>query len=279
LTLFDKKKSIMYIFIQKFPAWLKVLIYFLIMWLATFIAGIVPALNGLFYFFTVSMLISWFLLHSDHLNLSSLGYYPRNKRHWKQLLFGFFLGCIMLIATAIITIKLTNANWHFNKAVDPIYVLVTFIMCSCSAYIQEFVFRGYPFQMLLKRYGLWTAQFAVALPFGLMHVGHSMSLQDIATVMLTTGLGSLLFGLAYIKTRNLMLPVGIHLGWNFLQLLIPRTSGTDKKALISVTGNQISYSPAAILLPYLAIVVIGIVLLVFIDFNKSKADIEKGNAS
>jgi len=45
-----------------------------------------------------------------------------------------------------------------------------------------------------------------------------MALQDVATVMLATGLDSLLFGLAYIKTRNLMLPAGIHLGWYFSQL-------------------------------------------------------------
>lgn len=248
-------------FIQTLPAWLKVLIYFLIMWLATFIAGIVPAIDGLLYFFTVSLLISWLLLRSDHLNLSSLDYYPRHKRHWKQLLFGLVLGGVMLIATAIITIKLTNAAWHFNGGINPMYVLITFVMCGCSAYIQEFVFRGYPFQRLLGEYGPLTAQLVVAVPFGLMHVNRSMPLQDMATVMLTTGLGSLLFGLAYIKTRNLMLPVGIHLGWNFLQVLIPRTPSTDRKALISVAGDPVNYDSIVVLLPYLVIICIAILLL------------------
>lgn len=268
----------MNIFIQTFPAWLKVLIYFLLMWLATFIAGIVPALNGLFYFFAVSLLLSWFLLHSSHLNLSSLGYYPRHQRHWKQLLFGLVLGCMMLMVTTTITLKLTNADWHFNKSIDLTYILITFIMCSCSAYIQEFVFRGYPFQTLLKRYGPWTAQLAVAVPFGLMHVNRSMSLEDMATVMLTTGLGSMLFGLAYIKTRNLMLPVGIHLGWNFLQLLLPRTSGANGKALISVTSDPVSYGSTAILLPYLVIVGVAMLLLVFMGFNQPKMN-DKINAT
>lgn len=257
------------IVIPTFPAWLKVLIYFLIMWLATFIAGIFPSLNGLFYFFGVSLLLSWLLLRSSHLDMSSLGYYPRHKSHWWQLLFGVLLGCIMLIVTAMITLKLAHADWHFNK-VDPIYVLITFIMCGCSAYVQEFVFRGYPFQALLKRYGPWLAQLAVALPFGLMHVNHSMSWPDIATVMLTTGSGSLLFGLAYIKTRNLMFPVGIHFGWNFLQVLIPRTPGVNGKAWISVTGYGTSYGSTAILLPYLVTVGIAIIFLLLIGLNPKR---------
>ena len=260
--------------IQTIPAWLKVLIYFLIMWLATVIAGIVPFLNGLFYFFAVSLVISWFFLCTDHSDLASLGYYPHNRGHWKQLFSGIVFGCLMLVTTAIITLAITKANWHFNKSIDPVYLLITFIMCCCSAYIQEFVFRGYPFQALLKKYGPWVAQLVIAVPFGLMHVNHSMPLQDIATVMLTTGLGSLLFGLAYIKTRNLMLPAGIHLGWNFLQVLIPRTSGADPKALISVTGNQVSYGSFAILAPYLVVVSVAILLLVFIDFTGARTDKE-----
>ncbi|MES2378691.1 MAG: type II CAAX endopeptidase family protein [Bacteroidota bacterium] len=267
--------------IQKSPAWLKVLIYFLIMWLATFIAGIVPAINSLFYFFAVSLLVSWLFLRSDQLNLSSLGYYPQGKRHWKQLVYGIVLGCLMLVITAMITLTLTKANWHFNKGIDPIYILITFLMCGCSAYIQEFVFRGYPFQALLNKYGPWAAQLAITVPFGLMHVNRSMSFHDVATVMLTTGLGSLLFGLAYIKTRNLMLPTGIHLGWNYAQVLIPRTSGADSKALISVTGNTISYGSFAILMPYLVIVSAAILLLVFMDFHQAKSDkeIKEINAS
>jgi hypothetical protein len=96
-------------------------------------------------------------------------------------------------------------------------------------------------------------------------------LQDIATVMLTTGLGSLLFGLAFIKTRNLILPAGIHLGWNFAQALIPRTSTADAKALILVTGNQVSYGSSVILLPYLTIVIAAIICLAFINFNNTGA--------
>lgn len=261
-------------FIQKLAVWLKVLIYFLIMWLATFIAGIVPVLNGLFYFFAISLLLSWFLLCNEHLSLSSLGYYPQARRHWTQLLFGLVLGCLMLTITAITTLALTKAEWHFNTRIDPIYILITFLMCACSAYIQEFVFRGYPFQALLKKYGPWIAQLAIVVPFGLMHVNRSMSFQDMGTVILTTGLGSILFGLAYIKTKNLMLPTGIHLGWNFLQVLVPRTSGTGTKALIAVSGGQLGYNSATILLPYLVIVSVAILLLLFINVPGLKPDKE-----
>jgi membrane protease YdiL (CAAX protease family) len=255
--------------LRSYPAWLKVTIYFLVMWLGAFIAGIIPSVNGLVYFFAVALMVSWFLLRADHLNLSSLGCLPQNKRHWRQLCSGFISGCLMLVITAVITLALTRANWHFNKDIDALYILMTFVMCLCSAYIQEFVFRGYPFQVLLNKYRPWMAQLAIAIPFGLMHVNHSMSLQGTATVMLTTGLGTVLFGLAYIKTKNLMLPTGIHLGWNFAQALIPRTSSVDPKTLITVSGDQISYGSSSILLPYLVIVTVSIMVLIFVDFNQT----------
>lgn len=268
-TLF-RKKNTMKLIMQPGTAGLKVLTYFLIMWLATFIAGIIPWLNSLFYFWGVSLLISWLLLRSDHLNLSSLNCIPQNRKHWRQLFAGVFSGCLMLIVTAIITLTLTRASWHYNQNPGIVNILITFMMCASSAYIQEFVFRGYPFQTLLRRYGPWQAQILIAIPFALMHINRSMSLQDVAPVMLTTGLGSLLFGLAYIKTRNLMLPVGLHLGWNFAQALIPRTANTDSKVLITVVSDPGNYSFFTIILPYLLIFTIGCIFLGLTNFEKKE---------
>ena len=36
--------------------------------------------------------------------------------------------------------------------------------------------------------------------------------------------------MAYIKTKNLMFPTGIHLGWNYAQELIPQTAGGKNSA-------------------------------------------------
>lgn len=266
MTKIDRMKSL----IQTLPAWLKVPVYFLVLGLATFIAGIIPPLNDFIFFLTLSLLMSCIFLWSEGQSLWSLGFKPSGKKDWKDFFAGVLAGIIMLVLTAALTLYFTKDNWTINRHADLIYAIISFIMCLWSAFVQEFVFRGYPFQALLKKYGVWIAQLLIAIPFGLMHVNGSMSPQDIATVMLTTGLGSILYGLAYIKTQKLLLPIGLHLGWNYAQQLIPRASGGNDKGFLIVAGDPANYSFYNVLLPYLLIMVLAIILL---SFKKREAAI------
>ena len=61
-------------------------------------------------------------------------------------------------------------------------------------------------------FGLWAAQFIVALIFALEHVaGGSPWMQ----ALFGAAVGSLLFGMAAIATRGLAVPIGLHAAWNF----------------------------------------------------------------
>lgn len=76
-----------------------------------------------------------------------------------------------------------------------------------------------------------------------MHVQTGMFLLAILTTVLTTGPGSVLFGMAYVKTRQLALPIGLQVGWNFAQALVPRASGGNiAKTLLIVTGDKQHYN-------------------------------------
>ncbi|MBV4358707.1 CPBP family intramembrane glutamic endopeptidase [Pinibacter aurantiacus] len=243
------------------PAWLKVFIYFIVLSIATLIAGVVPMLNDLTFFFVISLAMSWLFLRAECLSLSTLRCWPNNRKNWRQFFAGIGIGALMLICTAIITFSLSGDAWHFNRHIDPLFIVMGFLFNLWSAYVQEFVFRGYPFQVLLRSYKPWIAQLIIAIPFGLMHVHKAMSPSDIIVTMLTTGIGSLLFGLAYLKTKSLMLPLGIHLGWNFLQYLVPRTAGGIDKGLIIVAESNIVYGFSVVVLPYFVIMIIAFALL------------------
>jgi len=245
--------------ISNIPAWLKVLFYFLILWAATIVAGTVPVLNDFIFFFLIALLMSWAFLKLDGQSLSSIGFWPKDKKTVAVFFSGITIGITMLIVTFVLTILLTRDNWRLNTRIDPIFVLITFLMCLWSAFIQEFVFRGYPFQELLKHYRPWVAQLLIAVPFGLMHINKEMEANDIILVMLSTGAGSVLFGLAYIKTKNLMFPIGIHLGWNYAQELIPRTAGGKSSALVIITDSHNTYNIFNVSLPYFLIVLLSII--------------------
>ena len=90
-------------------------------------------------------------------------------------------------------------------------LIVTPIVLIVSAAQEELVFRGYPLQVLMKGIGVWPAILAMSSAFGLVHL-----LNPNATLLgaINTMLAGVLLSVAYLKTRSLWLPYGVHLGWN-----------------------------------------------------------------
>jgi membrane protease YdiL (CAAX protease family) len=246
--------------IQSIPVWLQVTIYFLLLALATVVAGIVPFLNDFLFFSIIAFLTAFLFVKAGKINFKTIGAYPFNRHHWKQFFIGSAIGGSMLLATTAATVFLTGDKISFNRF-DPVYLSVTVLSTLWSAYAQEFVFRGFPFHALLSKYAGWKVQLIIMIPFGLMHLNGQMDAVDMAKVMLTTGLGSLLFGLAYIKTRNLGLPVGLHFGWNYLQQHLPRVADNNTMGLITIKTTHSSYNSLMILFPYLLIIVAAILPL------------------
>lgn len=83
---------------------------------------------------------------------------------------------------------------------------------------EELLFRGVIFQRLIAGVGVWPAQVAVGLLFVLTHLGNPGMDGD---VRLWAGanifVASLLFGQAFIRTRGLALPIGLHFMANLTQ--------------------------------------------------------------
>lgn len=98
------------------------------------------------------------------------------------------------------------------------------------ALFEELLFRGFVFQRLIDGVGAAPAQGALALLFAWAHwdnPGMQGTTQVVA--MLDLALGAIMLGLAFLRTRSLALPVGLHLGWNWAQghLLGFGVSGVD----------------------------------------------------
>jgi membrane protease YdiL (CAAX protease family) len=83
-----------------------------------------------------------------------------------------------------------------------------------AAAFEEIAFRGYAFQRLLDGAGPIVAVAAISGLFGGLHLTNPY-----ATPLSTanTVLAGVLFSLAYLKTRALWLPIGLHWAWNFFQ--------------------------------------------------------------
>ena len=255
--------------------WLKVLAYFLIIVSAAYIATFFPLLDSIFYYFIVAFLATFFLLRTEGKSLRSLGVIPVTSIDWKHFFAGTALGITALLVTACITIWLNKSNLKFTGHVDPIYIIILLLINLWSSFAQEFTYRGYPFQALLKAYGPWVAQLFITIPFALMHVklNAPLTLNQFLMTWLTTGIGSVLYGLCYIKTGKLLLSIGLHMGWNFAQALVPRSQEQGNSALFKLYQQSDNYHALNVLLPYVFITLLMITIISFLKpapaLNKS----------
>jgi len=90
-------------------------------------------------------------------------------------------------------------------------LLVELSILTTGAMTEELMFRGYPFQRLVEAAGPAGAILIMSALFGAAHIGNPHSTFWAVTNTITVGV---LLCIAYLRSRNLWLPWGIHFGWN-----------------------------------------------------------------
>ncbi|MFG1905544.1 CPBP family intramembrane glutamic endopeptidase [Kribbella sp. NPDC048928] len=84
---------------------------------------------------------------------------------------------------------------------------------AAAAVTEELMFRGFLLRVIEERLGSWIALAATSLLFGSAHLLNAhATLWGAFSIAVEAG-GAL--GAAYIATRKLWLPIGLHFGWNF----------------------------------------------------------------
>jgi len=83
---------------------------------------------------------------------------------------------------------------------------------------EELLFRGVAFQRLIAAIGAWPAILVSAALFGAYHaIGSQMWAMGLFFQIAMPALGGVVFGWAAVRTRGLALPIGLHLGGNWVQ--------------------------------------------------------------
>jgi membrane protease YdiL (CAAX protease family) len=110
------------------------------------------------------------------------------------------------------------------------------VMLAAGVLGEELLFRGYAFQVLLSSIGPYATIIPLGILFALLH-GSNPNASNLGLV--NTGAFGIAFGYAYLRSRDLWLPIGLHLGWNFtLPLFGVNLSGLRMK----VTGYEMSWT-------------------------------------
>lgn len=162
-------------------------------------------------------LSAWVLLKwLDKRSFVSLGLIPRWGQA-RQVFEGILIGFAMLTAAVCgmwmlgyEEIGMASFEWEYILA----GLAGNLFLYTAVGFNEEILFRGYIFQAMTEGTGKVVATVVFSLLFGLAHAGNpNVSVFGLINVMLA----GVLLSIAYLQTRALWLPIGIHIGWNFTQ--------------------------------------------------------------
>lgn len=121
------------------------------------------------------------------------------------------------------------------------WLMLLFTAGISAGFAEEFIFRGILFRWIEEFGGSWAALFVTSALFGLAHI-----MNDNATWFSSFAIAveaGLMLGGAYMLTRSLWVPIGLHFGWNMTQGMIwdVPVSGNDVDGLVDarLAGNPL----------------------------------------
>lgn len=146
--------------------------------------------------------------------LASMGLAFRGR--WiTELGIGLFLGAAAILTVAALEWVLGLVRFSPNPMLGQrvlaggVYYCVLLAIAAAG---EEITFRGYPFQRLIESVGPAWAVVILSVAFGLVHLENpSHSWQS----TFNTALIGIPLAVAYLRTRALWLPLGLHFAWNF----------------------------------------------------------------
>ncbi|HWS98898.1 MAG TPA: type II CAAX endopeptidase family protein [Pyrinomonadaceae bacterium] len=141
-----------------------------------------------------------------------------HKGWLRDLLFGSLVGALsLLLATAMAaaagTLKFTlNSPVMFETVGRTLLTsLPIFILAAAG---EEAIFRGYPLQTMGRSRLAWVAIVITSVVFSYGHLGNPNAVPGFTFA--NTAIAGAWLAVAYLKTRSLWFPLGIHWAWNWM---------------------------------------------------------------
>jgi len=125
------------------------------------------------------------------------------------ILLGGGAAALMLLAPLIAGTGHLVARSGINSGWSSLLFYLVAIWLGAAG--EEMIFRGYAFQLLIKKIGPFATILPVAVIFGFAHASNPYSS---GLGILNTAIWGVLLGYAFLRSRDLWLPIGLHYGWN-----------------------------------------------------------------
>ena len=155
-------------------------------------------------------------------------------RGWlRNLGLGSALGAATLFLAALLATMTRGIHFRFDTAGERAIeetLATSAILFVFAAAAEEILFRGYPLQTLTRAQLAWLGVLLTSVPFAAVHLNNPHAVPGFTFV--NTALAGVWLAVAYLRTRSLWLPLGLHWAWNWAQasLLGLPVSGIERIA-------------------------------------------------
>jgi membrane protease YdiL (CAAX protease family) len=216
----------------------------------------------------VAIVISWLLLHLiERRNILALGFLPIGRR-LKQFFIGFLITGTLCVLTQYLEAFLKSSFWVLNENSTTLLVIKSFWWDVKSVLTEELIFRGALLYILIQKIGTRKSIVVSAIAFGVYHwfsygvLGNALAM---ILVFIGTGLMGYAWAWAFSKTKSILLPFGLHLGWNFIYNTIFSNGPLGELLLLQKGGNELTDWPS--LLNFISgLIIVPVIVLLYIKY-------------
>jgi len=166
--------------------------------------------------FALALALTLLFLWWDKRSPAVLGLDPKPRR-LAELALGFVGGSFLIGVIAVVLAAVLPYPWQRNPGFNPGLAAWSLLYLFLTNGVEELAFRGYGFERLISAIGHWPAQILTALVAAVFHVLHGWTWE---VALIATTLGSILFGLVFVRWRSVPAALGVHVAMNFVRDLL-----------------------------------------------------------
>lgn len=141
----------------------------------------------------------------------------RHAGWWRDFIVGSLIGVGSLALAATIAAAAGGLRFTASPRTMLLPVVQTLLMSAVvfifAALAEEALFRGYPLQTLTRAKLAWLAVLLTSVPFAAVHLQNPNVVKGFTFI--NTALAGVWLAAAYLRTRSLWLPLGVHWAWNW----------------------------------------------------------------
>ena len=168
----------------------------------------------------LTLLFLWW----DRRPVAVLGLDPTPRRVG-ELGLGLLAGALLVGVIAAVMYFALPFPWQRNAAFQPRLAAWSLLYYLVANGVEELIFRGYAFDRMIAAIGHWPAQIVIALIFAVYHVQHGWTWGN---ALVGTTLGSILFGLVFVRWRSVPAALGVHAAANWTRDFLLADPATAK---------------------------------------------------